>query len=106
METPEAGTTREKTGEDLSSFKHKYTLEVPLLSAEYATIVCNTLKVDKELKESIVHRELSTEDNVLKISYATKDIRMLRTVVSSSFDMLLLSLETLHAFGSTPDHST
>lgn len=88
-----------------------------------------TLEVDKELKPTIVRRTLEAKDGVLHVyahppphsplrlvlpvswprvacgaccvcrTYEALEVRMLRTVVSSFFDMLLLTIETIKAFG-------
>lgn len=87
-----------------------------------------SLEVDKELKPTVVRRTLDVRDGVLHVyvismhraslgvsgvthlvaigcalvlftrTYEALDVRMLRTVVSSFFDMLFLVIETIKTF--------
>lgn len=80
-------------------FPHKFNIDIPFARSEWADIVRTTLEVDKELKPTIVRRTLEAKDGVLHVTYEALEVRMLRTVVSSFFDMLLLTIDTIKAFG-------
>jgi hypothetical protein len=106
---------------------------IPFAKSEWADIVRTTLEVDKELKPTIVRRTLEAKDGMLHVyvvdtllmctspilivthahtahahalahrTYEALEVRMLRTVVSSFFDMLLLTIDTIKAFGEQED---
>jgi len=80
-------------------FKFTYELSVDYGNAEWASVVCHALQVDKELKEDLVRKSLSTNGTVLLVSFAAKSPRMLRTSVSSFYDFLTLVTQTVSQFG-------
>lgn len=62
-------------------------------------MVYNTLIVDTELRDDLVQRSYRVEQHEFCIKFTSKNAKMLRTSVSSFFDMLLLAVRTLEKFG-------
>lgn len=77
----------------------EYSVRVPFGRAEWAEMVFNTLSVDTELKEDVVQRHYKVEKDVFEATFKAQSAKMLRTSVSSFYDMLLLAVQTLERFG-------
>jgi len=80
------------------AFAHKFHLAIPFPRPEWAEMACTSLQVDMELKPTIVRRTMEAREGVLHVTYETLDAKMLRTVVSSFFDMLFLVIDTIKTF--------
>eukprot|EP01088_Endostelium_zonatum_P018626 TRINITY_DN6037_c1_g1_i1.p1 TRINITY_DN6037_c1_g1~~TRINITY_DN6037_c1_g1_i1.p1 ORF type:complete len:105 (+),score=12.56 TRINITY_DN6037_c1_g1_i1:110-424(+) len=80
------------------AFPHKYNIDIPFPKEEWAQNVCRTLSADRELKEDQVHRVMIVEGTHLKVTFETTELRLLRTVVTSFFDMLLLCMNAINIF--------
>ena len=78
----------------------QYCVEIPFERSEWAHMVYNTLAVDTELKEDLVqrHYEIANE-RVFIARFSSNSAKMLRTSVSSFYDMLLLACKTIEQFG-------
>jgi len=86
--------------EDTSGiFQHQFELKVDFGSYDWARIAANTLEVDKELKPNEIRKELRASDNFLHVTFRAKDLKTLRTSLTSFFDMLDLVTKTINEFG-------
>mmetsp|Transcript_13155 Transcript_13155/g.34418 ORF Transcript_13155/g.34418 Transcript_13155/m.34418 type:complete len:99 (-) Transcript_13155:1634-1930(-) len=79
--------------------KFKYDMNVPFASQDHAVIVYNSLVVDEELQPKLVIRDMSVDKDVLKVTFYTNQLRILRVSVSSFYDMLTLATKTVAQFG-------
>jgi len=78
---------------------HSWEICINFEREHWARIVMNTLEVDKELRPSLVQRSMTVENSNLKVSMSSSELRMLRTSISSFFDMILLATRTINQFG-------
>ncbi|KAI7842507.1 hypothetical protein COHA_003861 [Chlorella ohadii] len=76
-----------------------FTGRVQYASPEEATMVCNALAVDPELRPEAVSRELRVDGSALVMDFAAVDMRTLRAAVGTFCDLLGLATRTLEAFG-------
>jgi len=83
----------------IAKFKNKFEMSVDFKKPEWAEIAMRTLDVDKELKPRETCRELSVSGSHLIVKFGSVELRLLRTSVSSFFDMLSLVTKTINEFG-------
>ncbi|XP_012523582.1 EKC/KEOPS complex subunit LAGE3 [Monomorium pharaonis] len=74
-------------------------LSVPFPSAREAEVAYQVLRVDKEPSRSGVTKKLELKDNVLEVSFSSKEAKKVRVALTSFFDNLLLVTETIEKFG-------
>lgn len=74
------------------------TLQIPFPSARLAKIAANVLDVDKDLKPEVSRRDISTQENILTLDFETSTLKLLRTVVNSSLDMVQMVVSTMGSF--------
>jgi len=86
----------EMTVEDKNELRCVCTSEIELPTARHAEQICIIMGVDQE--RGAVKKELTTESNVLRIRIQTDTVKLLRTVVSSFYDMLQVSLKCYQEF--------
>jgi tRNA threonylcarbamoyladenosine modification (KEOPS) complex Pcc1 subunit len=77
---------------------YKYELSIDYPKSEWAQYVANTLSVDKELRPKVISKKIQATGNTLNVVFSSSDLKMLRTVVSSFYDFLLLATNTLNEF--------
>jgi len=65
-------------------------------------MVYNTLVVDTELKQDLVQRSYAVQGNRFVATFSSDSAKMLRTSVSSFYDMLLLATKAIEMFA--PDN--
>ena len=73
-------------------------VEINYPTAEQAEIVCGSLSVDKELRRDVVQRILSSSGSTLLVKFICADPRILRTSVSSFFDLLSVANDAIEHF--------
>lgn len=76
----------------------KIELTVPFPSARYATIACNSLRIDKEPRRGGCTKALSVEGNSVIAHFTAKETRSLRVGVNSFLEFLSLVTETIDQF--------
>ncbi|KAL6127253.1 hypothetical protein ACLB2K_075294 [Fragaria x ananassa] len=77
----------------------KADLEVDYESEEIASIVYNTLAVDKELQPDKVKRQMSVSNGKLSVHFEAVEARFLRASYSAFVDVLTLATKTIEEFG-------
>ncbi|GFR08313.1 uncharacterized protein TNCT_191451 [Trichonephila clavata] len=75
------------------------TLELPFYSSSHANIAYNSLRIDKEPARGNVVKELSVRDNFLIVKISSRDIKRLRSSVTSFVDFAILVTNTLGRYG-------
>eukprot|EP00898_Chlorokybus_atmophyticus_P007649 jgi/Chlat1/7886/Chrsp66S07345 len=78
---------------------YQYSLQVPYATAAAASIIRNTLSVDKELRPAQVSRVVTVEGTVLHVDFRAKDVKVLRGSIGGFLDALALATRTLEKFG-------
>lgn len=81
-----------------ASMPYSCDIDVKLGSEEHAAMVCTTLAVDKEVMPDKVSKSYTTDGCTVKIHISATEARFLRTVVSSTHDMLGVAVRTLQEF--------
>ncbi|KFM61989.1 L antigen family member 3, partial [Stegodyphus mimosarum] len=76
-------------------------MEVPFQTFKEATIAYNSLRIDAEPLRGGVIKELTVRDNYVIVRISSKDLRKLRSAVSSFLDFLILVTNTIAKFGET-----
>jgi len=71
---------------------------VNLIKNEWATIVHNSLSVDKEIRPKVVTRTMSVTGSVLTVKFSAVDPKQLRASVSGFYEYLTLAIETVKEF--------
>ncbi|PVU97464.1 hypothetical protein BB560_005739, partial [Smittium megazygosporum] len=79
---------------DQKNEKLKFSLRIPFHSQRFAEIACSSLSADKEPNPTEITRTMSVENSELVIEYHTANLKLLRTAVSSLFDLLFLLANT------------
>ncbi|XP_078050830.1 EKC/KEOPS complex subunit LAGE3-like [Augochlora pura] len=74
-------------------------LSIPFPSPREAEIVYQVLKVDKEPSRGSVSKELTLNNNILKLVISGTEARKVRVALTSFFDSLILVTETIQKFG-------
>ncbi|GFT70605.1 uncharacterized protein NPIL_200581 [Nephila pilipes] len=109
MESMEQPTTSEEFAEEMVVFKidkgevNVVKLELPFYSNNHAKVAYNSLRIDKEPSRGSVAKELSVRDNFLVVKISSKDIKRLRSSVTSFVDYAILVTDTLGRYGLTSD---
>ena len=73
-------------------------ISVPFPTNQFAEIAVNSLSPDPEPRNSLVTKEFSLDNNILKVTYVTKEARILRVAVGAFFDLLLTVIESMDKF--------
>ncbi|KAF9584379.1 hypothetical protein BGW38_006668 [Lunasporangiospora selenospora] len=81
-----------------AALNERLTLQVPFPSARLAKIAADVLDVDKDLKPEVSRRVISTQDCIMTIDFETTTLKLLRTVVNSSLEMIQMVVSTMGAF--------
>ena len=71
------------------------TVRVTFDTAEHADMVRRCTAVDPEVRPNMVRRSSHTEDNVMIVHFAAKDLRSLRVSLGSHLEMVELSVRTI-----------
>ncbi|XP_055706251.1 EKC/KEOPS complex subunit LAGE3 [Phlebotomus papatasi] len=74
-------------------------IRVPFPTDRHAQIAYDVLRLDAEPKRNHVEKSLIVEGNLLVVNFTGTSAKSLRTGLTSFFDSLLLSCETMLAFG-------
>ena len=77
----------------------KAELNIPFACTQHAQIAFNTLSVDSEPRKNLIRKKLVLKDNLLTVSWTSKEARILRVSINSFFDHLNSVLETIQLFG-------
>ena len=75
-------------------------LNFPLASTRHATIVYNTVRIDKEPKKTVQRLE-TIRDNVLHVRFEAEEAKFLRVAVESYIEKINLILQTIQRFDPT-----
>lgn len=78
-----------------STKRAQYDLAVSLGSARHASVVQRALDVDAELRPDVVQRTLVVRGRELHVHFESRDVKALRTAVSSFHDFLKVAVEAL-----------
>lgn len=72
-------------------------LSIPFENAEYALIAYKALIVDYH-GDSIINKKLTLQDNILKGEFSGRDVKKVRSFVSSFFQSVVLVCRTIDRF--------
>ncbi|KAF9350569.1 hypothetical protein BGX26_011272 [Mortierella sp. AD094] len=81
-----------------AALSERLTLQIPFPSPRLAKIAADVLDVDKDLKPEVSQRLISTQDNILTLEFQTTTLKLLRTVVNSSMEMVQMVVNTMGSF--------
>jgi len=73
-------------------------IKIPFPEDKYAEIASRTLNVDKELKEDIIKRTITTDKNILIINFESTNAKSLRTSTQNLMELLHLITKTMNDF--------
>ncbi|KAG4089132.1 transcription factor Pcc1 [Neocallimastix lanati (nom. inval.)] len=79
-------------------FNHQLNIKIPFPEEKYAEIASRTLNVDKELKEDIIRRTITTNKNILIINFESTNAKSLRTSAQNLMELLHLITKTINDF--------
>ncbi|XP_015197710.2 L antigen family member 3-like [Lepisosteus oculatus] len=79
--------------------KLEFALRIPFPSEREARIALQSLSPDREPRRGGIGKEMRAADNVLSVTWAADEARILRVSVGSFMDHLALVLETMEEFG-------
>ncbi|KAG4101365.1 transcription factor Pcc1 [Neocallimastix lanati (nom. inval.)] len=79
-------------------FKHQLSIKISFPEDKYAEIASRTLNVDKELKEDIIKRTITTDKNILIINFESTNAKSLRTSTQNLMELLHLITKTMNDF--------
>ncbi|KAF9102052.1 hypothetical protein BGX27_011194 [Mortierella sp. AM989] len=82
----------------MAALNERLTLQIPFPSSRLAKIAANVLDVDKDLKPEVSQRVITTQDNILTLDFQTTTLKLLRTVVNSSMEMVQMVVNTMGSF--------
>jgi EKC/KEOPS complex subunit PCC1/LAGE3 len=69
----------------------------PLATARHAQIVYNTLRIDKEPKQTVQRTE-SVETTIVRVRFSSAQAKLIRVAVESYIDKVNLILRTIQRF--------
>ncbi|KAG0358896.1 hypothetical protein BGZ54_010239 [Gamsiella multidivaricata] len=81
-----------------TALNERLTLQIPFPSSRLAKIAADVLDVDKDLKPEVSQRIISTQEHILTIDFQTSTLKLLRTVVNSSLEMVQMVVNTMGSF--------
>ncbi|GJJ73561.1 EKC/KEOPS complex subunit PCC1/LAGE3 [Entomortierella parvispora] len=90
----------------LTALNEHLALRIPFPSPRLAKIAADVLDVDKDLKPEVSRRTISTEENILLLDFQTSTLKLLRTMVNSSLEMVQLVVNTMGAFDTEDQEET
>lgn len=76
----------------------KVLFKVPFPTEKQAEIVFNSLRVDREPVRGGASRQFNLEGNFVSISFEAAQAKNVRVSVTTLFELLLLSMETIEKF--------
>jgi tRNA threonylcarbamoyladenosine modification (KEOPS) complex Pcc1 subunit len=74
-------------------------IEIPFPTKRLAEIAYHVLRVDTEPKRSGVKKEISFDDNILKVQFSAQLARQLRVAINGFFENINLIAETIEFVG-------
>ncbi|KAF9944646.1 hypothetical protein BGZ70_004458 [Mortierella alpina] len=80
------------------ALNERLTIQIPFPSSRLAAVAASVLDVDKDLKPEVSRRFIRTQDNMLILDFQTSTLKLLRTVVNSSMEMVQMVVNTMDAF--------
>ena len=86
----------------MANLNHTCTLCFTFQSGQVASNVARVLKVDREIQEDKVSKTFEVSSNVLKIDLCSSELKVLRVVASSLYDMMSVVLQTMDEFDVSP----
>lgn len=98
MDQPPVSVVRKKIDLETYSMDHKYTItiRIPFPEDHQASTVLKVLSADFEKGQ--ISKTLTVQSNLLQILFKSDDLKLLRSVVTSTFDQIELIIQTLEAF--------
>ncbi|KAF9300486.1 hypothetical protein BGZ74_007823 [Mortierella antarctica] len=81
-----------------ASLHERLTLQIPFPSPRLAKIAADVLEVDKDLKPEVSRRIITTQDSIMTLDFHTSTLKLLRTVVNSSLEMVQMVVNTMGVF--------
>lgn len=94
-ETTDAGNQHVVNISDDNDGLCTYEARLPFPTARLATIVCEAVNADPELRPEQVTRDMSVDHETLVIRLSATDVKHLRTAVTSLYDFVQVSITTL-----------
>lgn len=82
----------------MACLNHTCTLSFTFRSGQVAANVARVLQVDREIQETKVSKSFEVTSNVLKIDIRSSELKILRVVASSLYDMMSVVLQTMDEF--------
>jgi EKC/KEOPS complex subunit PCC1/LAGE3 len=76
----------------------KAEINIPFLNSNHAKIAYNSLIVDKEPRKELINKKLYLEGDCLKVTWCSKEARILRVSINSFLDHLNLVIKTIDQF--------
>ena len=86
----------------MANLNHTCTLYFTFQSGQVASNVARVLKVDREIQQEKVSKSFEVSSNVLKIDIRSSELKVLRVVTSSLYDMMSVVLQTMDEFDLSP----
>ncbi|KAF8771811.1 EKC/KEOPS complex subunit LAGE3-like [Argiope bruennichi] len=81
-------------------------LAIPFYSESDAKIAYNSLRIDKEPPRGNVVKELSVKSETLLVKFSSKDLKRLKSSITSFLDYTILVVKTLQKFGPSSKKET
>ena len=76
----------------------KFVTAVTFPAENQARMVFEALSVDPELRPDDVSRDMAVSECQLQVTFAAKEVRLLRAAVGTFCDLMSLAIRTLEAF--------
>lgn len=93
----------------MSKYQYTYSICISYPTYESANIVCQTINVDSELKPQQIQRNIcvttNNNDVLLHIEYKSNNLHLFRTAISSIYELIILSTQTIMKFQLTNVHT-
>lgn len=77
---------------------HKYEARIQMPNAFAAEVVAKAVSVDPELRPDQVNRTVSADGCFIVLKVDAKDVKSLRTAVTSIYDFLIVSVTAVAQF--------
>lgn len=77
---------------------HRYEAHIQMPNAFSASVVAQAVSVDPELRPHMATRDVKAEDDFIHINISATDVKTLRTVVTSLYDFIHVSLQATAQF--------
>eukprot|EP00051_Salpingoeca_urceolata_P012449 m.154322 g.154322 ORF g.154322 m.154322 type:complete len:89 (+) comp17495_c0_seq4:1539-1805(+) len=86
-----------------AALPHHFRCSVPFPTARHARIACDTLAVDPEANPRTAARSVTVSDTVVSFELRAAELKVLRVVLRTFFEHLVLCVETMQRFDESLD---